>query len=601
MGDTASCTAPLVLLPAELYSAILSHIPADELQRTILSLTRALPRSPIDQEALFRDIRIERAEQVIQLNRRLRLDAEAATWVKHFFLGTWNADADVLISLIKMLPQLLTLHLNIGVTFAPEHLEALFERPLSPLQSLSLRFRPYVERPSYYQFHKGSYFDGTLERLARWPANPKFTYLSIVQDPLPPKSRTVPRTGRSGALDTGSIMRSFAQPIVFFSLGPLKALSTSLAALHITHLRIRVPEGSVHEHILIPGSFPALTFLDISTTKIPERVLQHILQCHVRLEHLILDDCLGGAAMWALAGDMWWTQLGRACMRSALGRAEDLEKEYNEATSNPLPEEREQASVFKAAKRGRRGLAISTISLRDKSKPKPPSMSTTIATPSTSAPSSTSVFRPITSVRPSDSSPSPHIRIVPSYPRLLTLSTGSTASPPTPTQCAEWTLAFQKSWMDGLKSIRAKRERMRTAANAEAAQARASSSSEKNGKEKGKSKERTVLMVEDAEFDIEAAESGERNLGDALPALEEEFNTSASNVTIAGPDDADSKITTSRDRLDRTAALPLPPILCVAAPNRNQGQESTVDNGAGNGVLHSYGCGHSVWDTQWSQ
>lgn len=84
-------------LPAELYELILSHVPSENLKQTILSLTRISPYLPIAQEYLFRDVAIERAEQVIQLNRRLRLDTEAAGWVKHFALNAWNADADVLL------------------------------------------------------------------------------------------------------------------------------------------------------------------------------------------------------------------------------------------------------------------------------------------------------------------------------------------------------------------------------------------------------------------------------------------------------------------------------------------------------------------------
>lgn len=84
-------------LAAELYELILSHVPSENLKQTILSLTRVSPHLPIAQEHLFHDITLERAEQVIQLNRRLRSDAEAAGWVRHFALNAWNADADVLV------------------------------------------------------------------------------------------------------------------------------------------------------------------------------------------------------------------------------------------------------------------------------------------------------------------------------------------------------------------------------------------------------------------------------------------------------------------------------------------------------------------------
>lgn len=58
-------------------------------------------------------------------------------------------------SALRCLPDIETLSLNMGTNFAPEHLEEMFEDARPTLKRLELRFRPYVEQASYYQFLKG--------------------------------------------------------------------------------------------------------------------------------------------------------------------------------------------------------------------------------------------------------------------------------------------------------------------------------------------------------------------------------------------------------------------------------------------------------------
>lgn len=108
--------------------------------------------------------------------------------------------------------------LNLGTNFAPEHLEEMFEEPRSGIRRIELRFRPYVEQASYYQFlagestnsamcskshaHvSGSYFDTSVETMyRRWPETPSFTHLSIIQDP--PPRMTAPPTARNSRAAT---------------------------------------------------------------------------------------------------------------------------------------------------------------------------------------------------------------------------------------------------------------------------------------------------------------------------------------------------------------------------------------------------------------
>lgn len=135
-------SASFETLPPELYSAILDLFPPTDLQRTTLSLLKALPKSPIPEHYLFSRIHLKRAEQVVQLNLRLRKARANAEWVKDFSLETWTVDADVAVNLIHLLPQIKELTLFVGPNFSPEHLEEIFESPMPTLQFISLRFRP---------------------------------------------------------------------------------------------------------------------------------------------------------------------------------------------------------------------------------------------------------------------------------------------------------------------------------------------------------------------------------------------------------------------------------------------------------------------------
>ncbi len=144
-------------LPPELYSDILSHVPEPSLQTT-LSLSRALPYSPVPLQGLFNHIRLTHPDQVFQLYRRLRTTITnddnstsihidpAASAVRSFSLETWVADANVVINLVGLLTEITKLTLWIGPkNFTPEDLEELItklKRDMKQLRVLELRFRP---------------------------------------------------------------------------------------------------------------------------------------------------------------------------------------------------------------------------------------------------------------------------------------------------------------------------------------------------------------------------------------------------------------------------------------------------------------------------
>ncbi len=147
-------------LPTELYGGILRQTARDDRKAVTLALTRAIPRSPVPREYLFETIRLHDATQVLLLYQHLRRvggkGSQEAGWVQEFILETWTVDAQIVVNLLELLPRIRVLTLSIGTSFMPDHLEELFQAPRSDLLSLSVRFRPYVERATYYQFLKVS-------------------------------------------------------------------------------------------------------------------------------------------------------------------------------------------------------------------------------------------------------------------------------------------------------------------------------------------------------------------------------------------------------------------------------------------------------------
>ncbi|KIK94103.1 hypothetical protein PAXRUDRAFT_12240 [Paxillus rubicundulus Ve08.2h10] len=347
----------LAELPSEIYSGILAQVPRDEQQQTVLSLTRAIPRSPVPLCHLFECIRLRSAHSVVQLYRRLRGHAEEVSWVKDFSLETWTVDAEVVINLLSLLPRLSNITLFVGPSFAPEHMEAILEKPREYLRYLSLRFRPYVQRATYYQFLKGAYFDTTLKTLSQWPAY-NLPALSVVQDPLDP------------AIARG---QHFAQPLVFFRLDPITALACSPYLTSLTSLRLRIPSRPVALFISnSPRSVPALRTLDLSTCNIRLADVEALIARFRLLKHLVLDEC---GIMRGESQDSEWATVGRTCALATVKAAKEREKklkmwlEENAARSylnqDAVPEGVAALPTPRRVRRGRRGLATATVSLRD--------------------------------------------------------------------------------------------------------------------------------------------------------------------------------------------------------------------------------------------
>ncbi|KAG6874394.1 hypothetical protein C0995_015130 [Termitomyces sp. Mi166 len=578
-------SAHLAHLPPELYSCILDYVTD---QQTVLALTRCLPYAGIPVDRLFHSICIRQPDTVPRLYRRIRAGlshdqedrqndtstSDASHLVYHLSVETWSVDADVLTNLLRLLPNLRTLIVWIGPdNFSPEHLEEMFKPPMPSLEYLSLRFRPYVRKATYYQFHKGSYFDSTLLALSAWPPSSKgLPTLSIVQDSFTP--------------DPNDPVPRFAQPIVFFRLDLYLSLLVHSAASHasLTSFRIRIPARPIVQPLTVaylhPNAQansdvvpppPRLEFLDVGTCSVSEADIEKLLIHFSRLKHLMLDGCtnlLRGGSSQVLGTELeWWSALGRRLAMAGVKRARDREKElkrwYEENYRKSLcrddshvEELEQQTHGPKRPKRGRRGLATATITLRGATtsppragpakKPSPDRSRHRAGPPSPRAGSSSSSHaRPDKNQK---SAPLPKVHVVPPLPILKSISFFPTSTLNSPAAISPKVRVlikaeFERGWYDGVRVLWDVRARMGTTFLRKPAE----------GVPKPK-----FFVFKDKE-DEEEGREGHEDLDDVLPGEENMFfRNEKTSVDVGGP-----------------------PILCLA------GSDVTVSG-------HEPGCGHFV-------
>ncbi|PVG01872.1 hypothetical protein CPB86DRAFT_823443 [Serendipita vermifera] len=515
-------------LPEELYLAILECIP-DPKERTpcTVALARALPRSPISWRWFYHYVSLQGPKNVLALYQQLRKrggkSSSEASWIHELSSESWEVDAQILADLLNLLQGLRKMNLHIGTTFAPEHLDDVFQHPRSDLLSLNLVFKPYVQKATYYQFLKGAYFDSLLSHISSWSTESKLRHLSIVQT-LPPSP---------------TIFHSFAQPIVFFSLDPLSKLIHSAALQNVTHLRIQIPSRTIADFLCRTSSstsqsttsslpLPSLRLLDLSTTQLSPSTLARLLGTYHDLEHLIIDDCSVVSRSIEISGE--FAELGRLCALAGMKRAKEREqvlKQVAEAARQAATEEAERIAAVKLAemttatpaarqnknancsrlpragndppgstiklqnlndssgntnspssstttsfsrtKKGRKGLATATFSIREKKQVGAPltthqlssllSSSTSNPSSSSSSPSSGTVSA---SASASAAAALEKIRILPPIPSLHSLSL-TTFAPPTDTaQRHAWESDFAKGWEEGVRTLKAVYKRLYT-------------------------------------------------------------------------------------------------------------------------------------------
>ncbi|EKM48464.1 uncharacterized protein PHACADRAFT_214787 [Phanerochaete carnosa HHB-10118-sp] len=430
-------------LPPELYAAIFEQFEGgfDERQQTIVALVRAIPRSPVPDDLLFERIHLTKNRQAYTLYRRLRKNSKDADRVRIFTYECWTAHADYVVNLLKLLHQVEEMTLFFGPDFAPEHLEEIFEKPKERLKMLQLRFRPYVQRAMYQQFLKGAYFDSTLEVISRWPRACLPT-LSLIQDPLDPK--IAPAGG-------------FAQPLVFFRLDPISTLAASPYVSTVANFRFRIPSRQIARHIAENEStLPSVELLDVSTTNVSEKDLDRLLSRLSRLKYLIMDECpivsqrADALEAEGAEGLGQWTSVGLALAVTTIARTKLREQRFKvwlqtqAAPPKPAPAPPEQPKA--RSKKGRKGLATATISLR-KSPPKP-TVSLPIAGPSTL------LFK--------DEDIPERILVIPPLPTIRSLAiTAPMVSPDRPEFEANRTKVlreFERGWSLGIGRILGRRQ-----------------------------------------------------------------------------------------------------------------------------------------------
>ena len=262
--------------------------------------------------------------------------------------------------------------------------------------------------------------------------------LSVVQDPLDP---TLAPTG-------------FAQPLVFFRLDPLGALGASPLCVNLKHFRLRVPARQVCRHLCtLPKSYPALEFLDMSTSSVSPRELEGLLGPLPHLRTLVLDGCPIVSQRTDVqldAGEPFqqWAELGQTLALAGVKRATEREKqlkawvEHYYSTAGPEPEPEPTLHPGKKAKRGRKGLATATISLRAPEPHAAPSTATTI-----------SRLR----IPPRDE----RVRVLPAPPALSSLAAALPGGGSLEAQAAA-RAEFERGWAAGVARIASIRLRMWT-------------------------------------------------------------------------------------------------------------------------------------------
>ena len=283
--------------------------------------------------------------------------------------------------------------------------------------------------------------------------------LSIVQDPL------------DATLAAAAHLRqAFAQPIVFFRLDVYLSilLHSRTLARSLNAFRLRIPMRAVarplcmtpppvqpgEDHSNLEQYFqnlnleecdmsrapPLLKYLDLSTCSILEGEVDTILIKYHVLEHLVLDGCS------VLRGELRegeWAGLGKRCALIGVRRAKEKEKQVKtwlEAhMSNTASAETSAPAVLtQRPRRGRRGLASATISLRERT---------------------ARTYGPPIVASGGMRTTGPKIRIVPPLPTLRSLST--TLSPPVRAEKqAAIRSEFEAGWAEGVAQLGVTRARV---------------------------------------------------------------------------------------------------------------------------------------------
>jgi hypothetical protein len=170
-----------------------------------------------------------------------------------------------------------------------------------------------------------------------------------------------------------------------------------------------------------------------------------------KLRHVILDECALGLDRVDARGCLW--DIGKRCALAGVRRAKEREgklknwletialSEYPAVSQAVAVQGADVQRSSRPVRKGRRGLATATISLRAS----PPKHSTSSL--------------PATSLSPKAKLAVPRVYILPSFPTLATFAT--TSSHIQPEIYRQISVDFEKGWADGLAQLSAIRQRRR--------------------------------------------------------------------------------------------------------------------------------------------
>lgn len=306
-----------------------------------------------------------------------------------------------------------------------------------------------MQKATYYQFLKGAYFDTALELLSKWPRASLET-LSVIQDSLDPSMAPT---------------KQFAQPFVFFRLDPISALAEAPYVSTVANLRFRIPSRQIARYLSAYETIlPSVELLDISTTNVTESELDKLLSRLARLKYLVMDACpiisQRADALEAEGNEelRQWASLGSTLAEATITRAKWREGRHKAWFHAQFMNPKEMLvpcsdGKLPTGKRGRKGLAAATISIR--SQPATSVLQTSL--PSLSGSS--------TLVSSAESLPE-RIHVIPPLPTLRAFAiTAPMVSPDSPdfeANCVKIQQEFERGWSQGMHKISATYTRLRT-------------------------------------------------------------------------------------------------------------------------------------------
>ena len=255
-------------------------------------------------------------------------------------------------------------------------------------------------------------------------------------------------------LDPALAPTNFAQPLVFFRLDPLGELGASPICTNLKYFRLRVPARGVSRHLhALPQAFPILEFLDMSTSSVTAKDVEGLLGGMSHLQVLVLDGCpivSQRTDVQLHAGEpfLQWMELGKQLAITGLTRANAREKKLKAWTEEyyslvdqrpgdkgaPVPRE-------KKVKRGRRGVATATVSLRQPS-------------PERARLAAAGITVPLTRIPGRDE----RVRVLPAPPALRSLATGLPGGGSPEAQEAA-RAEFERGWAAGISRLSSVRYR----------------------------------------------------------------------------------------------------------------------------------------------